>query len=219
MHFLHPSADISNAVHATIRGAFEYQGQKCSAASRLYCPRSLWEGGFRDALLAACSDLVLPHSRNDPLATFVGPVINEAAFVRLEHHLREAVSLPEYSLLFGGNFDRSLGYFVSPTVLLTSNPDAKLLQTELFGPILTCFVYPDAESPASSSQAQSESLLPWQAWLQKAASTGPYGLTASFFANDRLAIAQASELLRHAAGNLYINDKCTGAVVGDAAFS
>jgi 1-pyrroline-5-carboxylate dehydrogenase len=195
----HPSAGVDALVVALGRGAFEYQGQKCSAASRAYIPRSLWPR-VREGIADLASSLPMGDVA-DP-AVFLGAVIDEPAFVRL----RDAVSAAESAgaeILVGGDFDDAEGWFVAPTVLVTDDPASDTMVRELFGPVLTVFVYDDAE---------------WSATLELVDSTGPYALTGAVFADDRMAVHEATERLRHAAGNFYVNDKPTGAVVGQQPF-
>jgi len=195
----HPSAAADALVVALGRGAFEYQGQKCSAASRAYVPRSLWPA-VRDGL----ADLARSLPMGDPAdpATFLGAVISEASYRRLTGAVADAVA-GGAELLTGEGADDAVGWFVPPTVLVTPDPRSDTMVRELFGPVLTVFVYDDAE---------------WDATLDLVDTTSPYGLTGAVFATDRAAIAQASAALRQAAGNFYVNDKPTGAVVGQQPF-
>jgi 1-pyrroline-5-carboxylate dehydrogenase len=204
-HLIHPSADIDNAVVQTVRGAFEYQGQKCSATSRAYIPKSIWPQ-FKERLVAetkALSTGVPTEYKN-----FVGPVIHEASFKKLSGVIDAAKNDSELELVVGGKHDNSTGYYIDPTIYATSNPEHKLLSTELFGPVLTIYVYDDTTSPET---AFSEAC----ALVDR---TSAYGLTGSVFATDRAAIRLAEEALRNAAGNFYINCKSTGAVVGQQPF-
>jgi 1-pyrroline-5-carboxylate dehydrogenase len=202
-HLIHPSADIENAVIQTVRGAFEYQGQKCSATSRLYVPNSVWPQ-FKERLIAETKALSFGDPKDHK--NFVGPVIHEASFNKLSGIIDAANSDSELELLVGGKYDNSTGYFVHPTIYVTSNPQHKLLNTELFGPILTTYVYDDSAADAFPSACALVD------------STSEYGLTGSVFAQDRAAIRLAEEALRNAAGNFYINCKSTGAVVGQQPF-
>ncbi len=199
-HLVHSSADVENAVINTVRGAFEYQGQKCSATSRAYFPESLW---------AQVKPRLIEETKNlkcgpvDDFANFIGPVIHEASFTKLAKVIDDAKDDPELELLVGGTYDKSTGYFIHPTIYTTSNPTHPLLSTELFGPILVLHVYPDAS---------------FEHICRDIDSTSAYALTGSIFARDREVIRYAEEALRNAAGNFYINCKSTGAVVGQQPF-
>jgi len=195
----HPSADVDALVVGLGRGAFEYQGQKCSAASRAYVPRSLWPR-VRDSL----ADLARALPMGDPadFSVFLGAVISPGAFARLRDAVEGAVATGA-ELLTGGDPDDSVGWFVPPTVLVTDDPRADTMTRELFGPVLTVFVYEDRD---------------WDATLELVDTTSPYGLSGAVFATHRAAILSATAALRGAAGNLYINDKPTGAVVGQQPF-
>jgi 1-pyrroline-5-carboxylate dehydrogenase len=195
----HPSADVAALVVGLGRGAFEYQGQKCSAASRAYVPRSLWPR-VRDGL----ADLARSLPMGDPaeLSTFLGAVISADAYHRLVDAVDGAVAAGA-ELLAGGDADDSVGWFVPPTVLVTEDPRSDTMVRELFGPVLTVFVYEDRD---------------WHDTLRLVDTTSPYGLTGAIFATDRGAIAEALSALRDAAGNVYVNDKPTGAVVGQQPF-
>ena len=196
----HPSADVDTLVVALGRGAFEYQGQKCSAASRAYVPRSLWPQ-VREGIADLAASLPMGDVA-DP-ATFLGAVIDEAAFTRHREVLAAVQDDPDVRVLVGGGTDDQAGWFVEPTVLVTDDPRSDTMVRELFGPILTTYVYDDAE---------------WEATLDLVDGTSDYALTGTVFATDRAAIRQASTRLRHAAGNFYVNDKPTGAVVGQQPF-
>jgi 1-pyrroline-5-carboxylate dehydrogenase len=198
----HPSADPAVLSTALIRGAFEYQGQKCSAASRAYIPRSLWEGGFRDDFLAEAESLTMGDVSAD-LSLFLGAVIDERAFAKHSGVLERARGRASVRVLTGGQTDDSEGYFVPPTVLECSDPGDEVFTTEFFGPILGVHVYEDAR---------------YGEMLAQAADVAKYALTGSVIAQDRAAIAAAAETLRFSAGNFYINDKPTGAVVGQQPF-
>jgi 1-pyrroline-5-carboxylate dehydrogenase len=195
----HPSADVASLAIDLVRGAFEYQGQKCSAASRAYIPASIWPA-LRTAMIDILTEIA-PGDVTDP-ATFMGAVISEAAFDRIEHAIGRAVA-DGATLAYGGTCDRTTGWFVEPTMLVTDDPRSATMTRELFGPVLTVFVYAD--------QAFDETL----ALVDE---TSPYGLTGSIYASDEAAITAASMRLRYAAGNLYINDKPTGAVVWQQPF-
>jgi 1-pyrroline-5-carboxylate dehydrogenase len=196
----HPSADPDQLVTALARGAFEYQGQKCSAASRAYLPASMW-ATVRDRLVDTVRDL--PMGDVTDFRNFLGAVIERKAFDRHRAGIDEARQHPDVEVLVGGGTDDSEGWFVEPTVLTTSDPLYRTMREELFGPILTVYVYDDGD---------------WEQALELVDTTSPYGLTGAVFATDRTAITQAREGLRHAAGNFYVNDKPTGAVVGQQPF-
>jgi 1-pyrroline-5-carboxylate dehydrogenase len=202
-HLVHPSADIDNAVKHTIRGAFEFQGQKCSATSRIYVPKSIWPE-FKQKLAAEAEKISVGEPWNH--ANFCGPVIHAASFKKLSGAIDEAKTDKELQLVAGGKYDSSKGYFVHPTIYQTTNPAHKFLSTEFFGPILTTYVYDDA-APDAFGKA-----------CELVDSTSEYGLTGAVFASDREAIHFAENKLRNAAGNFYINCKSTGAVVGQQAF-
>jgi 1-pyrroline-5-carboxylate dehydrogenase len=197
----HPSADPAVLVTALVRGAYEYQGQKCSAASRSYIPRSVWNR-MRDDLVGAVESLTMGDVAAD-LSLFMGAVIDGRAFAKHEDAIGRARSRPAVSVLTGGGTDREDGYFVEPTVLESSDPTDEIFTTEYFGPILGVHVFEDAEYDAIVAQA---------------ADIAPYALTGSIIAQDRAAIARAADALRFCAGNFYINDKPTGAVVGQQPF-
>ena len=194
--FAHASADVPALITALIRGAFEYQGQKCSAASRAYIPDTLWPA-VRDGLLAELDALKVGDVSD--FTNFMGAVIDGAAYQNIVGYIELARSSPETEILSGGKYDDSQGYFIQPTVVLTRNPRHRLMEEEIFGPVLTIYRYPEAE---------------YEDTLHLCDTTSPYGLTGAIFAQDRRAVHQATNTLRHAAGNFYINDKPTGAVVG-----
>jgi 1-pyrroline-5-carboxylate dehydrogenase len=204
-HLIHSSADLHNAAVQTVRGAFEYQGQKCSATSRAYVPKSVWPQ-FKERLVAETSTLSLggpPDNKN-----FIGPVIHAASFKKLSSVIDAANNDKELELLVGGKHDNSTGYYIHPTIYATTNPQHHLLSTELFGPILTVYVYDDTSSPVEAFTSICELV----------DSTSEYALTGSIFASDRAAIRFAEDALRNSAGNFYINCKSTGAVVGQQPF-
>jgi 1-pyrroline-5-carboxylate dehydrogenase len=196
----HPSASDDALLVGLLRGSFEYQGQKCSASSRAYIPHSVWER-LRDPL--AASTEAIPMGDPAEFSTFMGAVIDEASYRKHEAVLTAARSDPDLTLIAGGECDAEEGWFVRPTILATSNPNHDLLQRELFGPILTVFPYPDAD---------------WHSVLDLVDRTSPYALTGAIFADDRSAVDEATSHLRYAAGNFYVNDKPTGAVVGQQPF-
>jgi 1-pyrroline-5-carboxylate dehydrogenase len=197
----HASADPAVLATALVRGAYEYQGQKCSAASRAYVPRSLWNG-MRDDFLAQVESLTMGDVAAD-LSLFMGAVIDERAFAKHAGALERARSRAAVRVLTGGGTDDSEGYFVQPTVLECSDPADEVFTTEYFGPILAVHVYDDAR---------------YSDVLAQAADVAPYALTGAVIAQDRAAAAEAAEAMRFAAGNFYINDKPTGAVVGQQPF-
>ncbi len=197
----HPSADPAPLVTALVRGAFEYQGQKCSAASRAYLPRSLWEGGVRDALAATAESLT--YGPVTDLANFGGAVIDRRAFDRLSSVLDRFRSTDGIRTLAGGTADDSVGYFVRPTVVECDDPTDDVFTREYFGPILAVHVFDDRD---------------WDAELAQLEAVSPYALTGAVFATDRAVIESAARTLRFAAGNFYVNDKPTGAVVGQQPF-
>jgi 1-pyrroline-5-carboxylate dehydrogenase len=197
----HPSADPAPLVTALVRGAFEYQGQKCSAASRAYVPRSLWEGGVKDQLAATAASL--RYGDVTDFSYFGGAVIDGRAFARLSDVLARLRADAAVTVLAGGSADDSVGFFVQPTVVEVRDPTHEVFQREYFGPLLAVNVYEDAA---------------WTDTLTQLESISPYALTGGVFATDRQAIEEAQRLLRFAAGNFYVNDKPTGAVVGQQPF-
>ena len=197
----HPSADPDVLVTALVRGAFEYQGQKCSAASRAYVPRSVWNR-VKDDLIGTTEALTMGDVSTD-LSLFMGAVIDGRSFSRLTDVLGRARDRASVSVLTGGTADDSQGYFVQPTVLASSDPMDEIFVREYFGPILGVHVFEDAD---------------YETVVRQAADVSPYALTGSIIAQDRAAIAHATEALRFSAGNFYINDKPTGAVVGQQPF-
>ncbi|WP_370071577.1 L-glutamate gamma-semialdehyde dehydrogenase [Streptacidiphilus sp. MAP5-3] len=196
----HPSADAASLTTALVRGAFEFQGQKCSALSRAYVPASLW-ARIKDEVKAQTESLTMGDVAD--LSNFMGAVIDARAFAKNKAALERAAADPNVEVLAGGSCDDSVGYFVRPTVLVGSDPAAEYFREEYFGPILAVHVYEDAD---------------WDATLTQLDAASPYGLTGAVFATDRTAIAHAMDKLRFAAGNFYINDKPTGAVVGQQPF-
>lgn len=196
----HPSADVKALSVALARGAFEFQGQKCSAASRAYIPTSLWD------TLKSYMETDLKSMKmggpEDP-KNFINAVIDHRAFDKIVSYIEWAKSDAQSEILFGGNYDNSKGYFIEPTVIITQNPKSKTMVEEIFGPVLTIYVYEDKD---------------WDKVLTLIDETSPYALTGAIFSQDRYAIAQVTERLRNSAGNFYINDKPTGAVVGQQPF-
>ncbi len=202
-HLVHTSADPHNATINTIRGAFEYQGQKCSATSRAYFPSSLWSS-VKPTLIAQTKGLKVGPP--EEFGNFIGPVIHQASFNKLKKVIDAAKEDKELQCLVGGTYDSSTGYFIHPTIYLTTNPRHHLLSTELFGPILTIYVYDSQPKEAFGDMCK---LID---------STSNYALTGAVFAKDRQAIRFAEDMLRNSAGNFYINCKSTGAVVGQQPF-
>lgn len=200
--FAHPSADLERLTVALLRGAYEYQGQKCSAASRAYIPKSLWPQ-LRDRLAAGIQELTMGDIRD--FSNFLGAVIDARAYAKHSQAIAEAKAAVGDGVVevFGGECDDSKGYFVRPTIIVADRPDYRTMREELFGPILTIYVYDDAE---------------FEETLAVCDQGTPYALTGAIFAEDRQAVAKAVSALRFAAGNFYINDKPTGAVVGQQPF-
>ena len=196
----HASADPEQVAVALVRGAFEFQGQKCSAASRAYLPVSQWPEIKRLALEKTAS---LNMGTVEEFSNFVNAVIDERAFDRIAAYIDAARDNPAVEIIAGGGYDKSAGYFIEPTILLTTDPRSTTMGEEIFGPVLTIYVYDDAD---------------WEDTLKLVDTTSPYALTGAVFATDRYGIERASQALRHAAGNFYINDKPTGAVVGQQPF-
>ncbi|MHA3704119.1 L-glutamate gamma-semialdehyde dehydrogenase [Jatrophihabitans sp. YIM 134969] len=196
----HPSADVDVLRTALIRGAFEYQGQKCSAASRAYVPRSVWNR-MKDDLIAETESITVGDVTD--FSHFMGAVIDDRAFAKHQAALRRATESSSLQVVAGGTTDDSVGWFVRPTIIEGSDPTDEVFTTEYFGPILGVHVYDDADFETVMDQVDSAS---------------PYALTGSIVAQDRAAVARASERLRNTAGNFYVNDKPTGAVVGQQPF-
>jgi 1-pyrroline-5-carboxylate dehydrogenase len=197
----HPSGDPLTTEVALVRGAFEYQGQKCSAASRAYVPRSMWEGGLRDGLADRARSLT--YGDVTDFSNFGGAVIDRRAFDRLARVVRSAADDPALEVLAGGTADDRVGFFVDPTVLVSDDPSHDVFSTEYFGPVLAVHVYDDAD---------------WSSTLDVVDRTAPYALTGAVIADDPYAVAEAQHRLRFTAGNFYVNDKPTGAVVGQQPF-
>lgn len=202
-HVIHPSAQVEHAALSTLRGAFEFQGQKCSATSRAYVPESKLKE-FVQIMGEKMSEIELNDcTSHEGLHAFMGPVIHEQSFDKLASALEEAKSDPSLNVVVGGNHDKSKGFFIQPTVILTADPHHDFLKREFFGPIITIYAYKDGD---------------FEKTLQLVDTTTKYGLTGSIFASDRKAISLAEEKLRYTAGNFYINDKSTGAVVAQQWF-
>ena len=197
---VHGSADVEAAATAILRGAFEYQGQKCSAASRIYIAESVWPAIKKQLVHDLAS---LKMGPVEDFGNFINAVIDEKSFDKLTKYIDAAKKDKDLEIVSGGNYDKSKGYFIEPTVILTKDPKYVTMCEELFGPVLTIFVYADKD---------------FENTLEVINTTSIYALTGAVLAQDRYAIASASHALRNAAGNFYINDKCTGAVVGQQPF-
>jgi 1-pyrroline-5-carboxylate dehydrogenase len=198
--FAHPSADVDALVTALVRGAFEYQGQKCSAASRAFIPASIYDE-VMEKLVATVKDI--PMGDPDDFRNFMCAVIDKHAFTSIKEYVDFAASDGDHEIVVGGTCDDSKGWFIEPTVVVASRPDAKLMVEEIFGPVLTVWKYEDGELDAA---------------LDACNTASAYALTGAIFSQDRYAVAEMTDKLRHAAGNFYINDKPTGAVVGQQPF-
>jgi 1-pyrroline-5-carboxylate dehydrogenase len=196
----HASADVDALAVALVRGAYEYQGQKCSAASRAYVPNNLWPA-VRDRVVGMIGEIRMGDVAD--FRNFMGAVIDRRAFERISGHLERAKRDPGVTVLAGGGADGSVGWFIQPTLLQVADPGYRLMCEEIFGPVLTVHVYPEAR---------------WTETLDLVDRTSPYALTGAVFAQDRGALAEADRALRNAAGNYYVNDKPTGAVVGQQPF-
>ncbi|MDF2479246.1 MAG: 1-pyrroline-5-carboxylate dehydrogenase [Massilibacillus sp.] len=197
---VHPSADLKAANTALVRGAFEYQGQKCSAASRAYIPKSLWPA-LKESMTSDVKSFTIGGTED--FTNFFNAVIDEKSFDKLAKYIDRAKESNEAEIVVGGTYDKSKGYFIHPTIIEASKPDYETMVEELFGPVLTVYVYEDAK---------------FEETLDIVDTTSIYALTGSIIAQDRYAINLATDKLRHAAGNFYVNDKCTGAVVGQQPF-
>jgi len=198
--FVHPTADVAAVATAVVRGGFEFQGQKCSAVSRVYVPKSLWPD-LKERLLAATKEIGIGDVTD--FRNFMGAVIDAGAYHDHVSYIETAKSSSECTILTGGTYDDSEGYFIQPTLVETTNPKHKLMEEEIFGPIVTLWVYDDAKVEES---------------LDLLDDTSPYALTGAVFAQDRDAINHVMQRLRFAAGNFYVNDKPTGSVVGQQPF-
>lgn len=203
-HIIHNSADVKYAVYQTIRGAFEYQGQKCSATSRLFVAESLWESEFKPLLIEQVKRIKMGDPPSD-FSAFMGPVINEKAYKRITGYIDRAKSSSndECELIIGGEADDSAGYYISPTVVQVYNPEYESIREEIFGPLLSVYVYKDDD---------------YEEMLDLIDKGTPYALTGAIFARDRQVIQRTSSRLKHCAGNFYVNDKCTGSIVGQQPF-
>ncbi len=196
----HPSADVAALAVAMVRGAYEYQGQKCSAASRCYVPKSLWPE-LRERLEAMIGDIRM----GDPadFTNFMAAVIDQKAYTKITGYIDTAKADPSVEVVAGGGFSDEVGYYIEPTLLRVDDPTAVVMCEEIFGPVLSVYVYPDES---------------WSETLSLVDTTSPYALTGAVFSQDRAAVREAHRVLRYAAGNFYINDKPTGAVVGQQPF-
>jgi 1-pyrroline-5-carboxylate dehydrogenase len=197
---VHPSADAKAAATGIVRGAFEYQGQKCSAASRTYLPKSLWPA-MKEMMLKDIATFKMGGTED--FSNYINAVIDEKSFDKLAKYLDQAKKDKGVTIICGGGYDKSKGYFIEPTILVADDPKYTTMCEELFGPVLTLYVYEDAKFSET---------------LKLVDETSPYALTGAIFAQDRYAIEEASIALKNSAGNFYINDKCTGAVVGQQPF-
>ncbi len=198
--FAHSSADITALGVAMIRGAFEYQGQKCSAASRAYIPKSIWPK-LKEYIIAELKTVKMGDPRD--FTNFFNAVIDKGAFDTITGYIDYAKKSNDATIIAGGGYDSSKGYFIEPTIIETTNPKFKSMEEEIFGPVLTLYVYDDNK---------------YEETLQICDQTSPFSLTGAIFAQDRYAVEKADKALTHAAGNFYINDKPTGAVVGQQPF-
>ena len=192
----HPSANVKQVVTGITRGAFEFQGQKCSAASRAYIPQSLWPAVKEQLIIDVKS---MKMGSPEDFGNFITAVIHEGSFDKLASFIDQAKKDTDAEIIVGGNYDKSKGYFIEPTVIVTTNPKYATMETELFGPVMTIYVYEDKK---------------WAETLELVDGTSEYALTGAIFSQDRYAIEEATLLLQNSAGNFYINDKPTGAVVG-----
>jgi 1-pyrroline-5-carboxylate dehydrogenase len=198
--FVHPSADAQAVAVAMVRGAFEYQGQKCSAASRAYIPKSMWKP-LKELLLEMIGTIKVGPPED--FSNFVNAVIDRAAFDKIAGYIEFARQAPDAEIIAGGSYDDRVGYFIQPTVIVAAKPDFRTMTEEIFGPVLTVFIYDDDR---------------YEETLRVCDQTSPYALTGSIFARERQAVLTAKQLLVNAAGNFYINDKPTGAVIGQQPF-
>ncbi|MBN1188082.1 MAG: L-glutamate gamma-semialdehyde dehydrogenase [Bacteroidales bacterium] len=194
--FAHRSAGIKELATAIVRGGFEYQGQKCSAASRVYIPKSLWKE-LKDLLLEMVSEIKMGDVLD--FSNFMNAVIDEPSFDNIMEYIQKAKDSKDCEIMFGGNGDKTVGYFIEPTLILTKDPNFITMREEIFGPVVSLYLYDDIK---------------YEETLEICNHTSPYGLTGAIFGNDIYAVAKAEEILKHAAGNFYVNDKPTGAVVG-----
>lgn len=199
-HFVHKTADVDHVINCTVRAAFEYSGQKCSACSRLYVPDTLWPQ-IKAGLVKACSEIKMGGPED--FTNFITAVIDDKSFGKISSYLDQAKQSKDCEVIAGGNYDGSKGYFIEPTIIECKDPHYATMTDELFGPVLSVYVYPEAE---------------YEETLKLCDESVPYGLTGALFASDRLAQNRGAHALRHSAGNFYLNDKSTGAVVGEQPF-
>jgi 1-pyrroline-5-carboxylate dehydrogenase len=192
----HPSANVKQVATGIARGAFEFQGQKCSAASRAYIPQSLWPA-VKQQLITDVKSMKMGSPED--FGNFITAVIHEGSFNKLVSYIEQAKKDVDAEIIVGGNYDKSVGYFIEPTIIVTTNPQYSTMETELFGPVVTIYVFEDAD---------------WETTLELVDQTSEYALTGAIFSKERYAIEQATIALQNAAGNFYVNDKPTGAVVG-----
>ena len=195
----HKSSNKDGLRTAMVRGAFEYQGQKCSAASRCYIPKKIWKD-IKDSYVEDVNSIKMGDVED--FTNFMNAVIDEASFNNIASYIEYAKKAPDAEIITGGGYDKSKGYFVEPTTILTTNPHFKSMEEEIFGPVLTIYVYD----------------ISWEDACKLVDSTSPYALTGAIFADDQIALRKGKDLLKHSAGNFYINDKPTGAVVGQQPF-
>jgi 1-pyrroline-5-carboxylate dehydrogenase len=198
--FAHHTGDVDAMVVAALRGAFEYQGQKCSAASRMYIPESIWPE-FKEKFIAEVAKIGVGDVED--FSNFMGAVISRKAFDDITGYIDYAKEADDAEIIAGGNYDDSTGYFIDPTVILTSNPKFKTMEEEIFGPVLTIYVYKDED---------------FEETMELCDNTSPYALTGAIFAQDRKALSVMSDRFRQTAGNFYINDKPTAAIVNQQPF-
>tara|TARA_B100002049_G_scaffold228511_1_gene203122 strand:- start:254 stop:1135 length:882 start_codon:yes stop_codon:yes gene_type:complete len=196
----HKTADVDGLATAMVRGAFEFQGQKCSALSRAYIPNTIWDG-VKTKYLSEVATIKMGDPED--FTNFVNAVIDKSAFDTISGYIDYVKNARDAEIISGGKYDDSTGYFIEPTTIVTTDPNFKTMEEEIFGPVLTIYIYDPKD---------------WDKTLKLVDSTSPYALTGAVFAKDREAIRQASKALNHSAGNFYINDKPTGAVVGQQPF-
>ncbi|XP_071805644.1 delta-1-pyrroline-5-carboxylate dehydrogenase, mitochondrial-like [Asterias amurensis] len=199
-HLVHPSADVDTVVNCTVRSAFEFSGQKCSACSRMYVPESMWPK-VKEGMVNIHKQIKLGPP--DDYSSFFSAVIDAASFDKIKGFLDHAKSSPSIKTIAGGNCDKSKGYYVEPTIFETDDPNEKLMREEIFGPVVTVYVYPDNKFSDT---------------VEMINNTSPYGLTGAIFARDSAVVKETAGLLKDSAGNFYINDKSTGSVVGQQPF-
>jgi len=200
-HFVHSSANVESVVNGTVRSAFEYQGQKCSACSRMYVAESVWPQ-VKEGLVEVQKTLKMGDVSD--FSNFMSAVIDKKAFDRISGYIKDAKSGPDTKIVAGGGFDESVGYFIEPTVVETTSKDAKIFKEELFGPVVTAFVYKDADAMKMVEQLGTDT---------------PFALTGALYSEDQAFADKAAEVLRGTAGNFYVNDKSTGSVVGQQPFA